>query len=409
MALSWRAAVVALLGLPLVVIWPTGDTVRWWALGVVLLLVLDLVLAPSPKKLAFVRSAPTQVRLGEATATSLLVTNTGRRRIRGLLRDAWPPSAGARERHGIDVPAGERIRVTVALRPTRRGDRRSDRDDQGLGSVEVGCTAAVGGRGGLRTGAAPVPRASSSAEPARCAASAGRSGGGTDARPGHGVRQPARLRGRRRRALDRLAGHGSAPAPRRAHLATRAAQADRDHAFDTSRTSAGRIGDAPRLDAWTPPCCSSRSPGAGTASLANNRAQARVTVTLDCSTRPSARSPVGRGWSGGLDRAGDRDHPAGYAAGLIVSSRRSSHRRSRGLLPCCPHDRSPSGGMASVADPTVSASHPEDPRGRVRGGRRGTYGRPSWSDHGCAAPSAWTSSTSRRTGPVRTPTTTSCW
>ncbi len=68
MALSWRAAVVALLGLPLVVIWPTGDTVRWWALAVVGLLVLDLVAAPSPKKLGFVRSAPTQVQVGRDAA-----------------------------------------------------------------------------------------------------------------------------------------------------------------------------------------------------------------------------------------------------------------------------------------------------------------------------------------------------
>lgn len=127
MALSWRAAVVALVGLVPVVMWPRADTVRWWALGVVALLLLDLLLAPSPKKLAFTRSAPTQVRLGESTTTTLLVTNTGRRRIRGLLRDAWPPSAGARERHRLDLPGGERGRIVVGLTPTRRGDRRADR------------------------------------------------------------------------------------------------------------------------------------------------------------------------------------------------------------------------------------------------------------------------------------------
>src|ERR1035437_3515262 len=126
MALSWRAAVVALVGLLPVIVWPTGDTVRWWALAVVVLLVVDILAAPSPKALDFVRSEPTQVRLGESTRTKLLVTNTGRRRIRGVLRDAWPPSAGARERHRIDIPAGERIQVASSLTPTRRGDRRSD-------------------------------------------------------------------------------------------------------------------------------------------------------------------------------------------------------------------------------------------------------------------------------------------
>ena len=95
MALSWRAAVVALVGLLPVVVWPTADTVRWWVLAVCALLVVDILAAPSPKKLSFTRSAPTQVRLGESTSTNLLVTNTGRRRIKGVLRDAWPPSAGA--------------------------------------------------------------------------------------------------------------------------------------------------------------------------------------------------------------------------------------------------------------------------------------------------------------------------
>src|SRR6185503_7971010 len=51
-------------------------------------------------------------------------TNAGRRRVRGLLRDAWLPSAGATPRtQQIDVPPGERRRLVTTLVPTRRGDR----------------------------------------------------------------------------------------------------------------------------------------------------------------------------------------------------------------------------------------------------------------------------------------------
>ncbi len=249
MALSWRAAVVALLGLPLVVIWPTGDTVRWWALGVVLLLVLDLVLAPSPKKLAFVRSAPTQVRLGEATATSLLVTNTGRRRIRGLLRDAWPPSAGARERHGIDVPAGERIRVTVALRPTRRGDRRSDRVTTRIwGPLRLAARQRSVDVEGYVRALHPFPARRHL--PSRLAVLRQLDGRAAVRTRGQGTEFDS-LRdyvdGDDVRSIDWRA------TARRQALVVRTWQPEQHKriviVLDTSRTSAGRIGDAPRLDA----------------------------------------------------------------------------------------------------------------------------------------------------------------
>src|SRR5690606_36883645 len=108
--------------------------------GVVLgLALLDLALAGSPRSLSFTRedtagsgersvAGMTMVRLGGEARVSLLVTNHGRRRVRGQLRDAWPPSAGAAsQRHPVDVPAGGRRRVTTVLRPTRRGDRHADR------------------------------------------------------------------------------------------------------------------------------------------------------------------------------------------------------------------------------------------------------------------------------------------
>ncbi|PPK97813.1 uncharacterized protein (DUF58 family) [Kineococcus xinjiangensis] len=123
-----RAAVVALLGLLPVVLVPGWRSVVVWALVLVLLLLVDLALAASPRKLRLEREVPPSVRLGEVCHSLVTVTNAGSRRARGLLRDAWQPSAGARgERHRVDLPPGERRRAATALRPTRRGERSADR------------------------------------------------------------------------------------------------------------------------------------------------------------------------------------------------------------------------------------------------------------------------------------------
>lgn len=90
---------------------------------------VDVVRAGPVRSLRVTRDeSATSVRLGESVTTSLLVANPSRRRVRGVLRDAWTPSAGASpDRHRLDVPAGERRRVTTTLTPTRRGDRTAAR------------------------------------------------------------------------------------------------------------------------------------------------------------------------------------------------------------------------------------------------------------------------------------------
>jgi uncharacterized protein (DUF58 family) len=66
------------------------------------------------------------VRLGETVESTLYLTNTGTRRMRGVVRDGWPPSAAATpSRQPVAVPAGERRAVTTRLTPFRRGERRS--------------------------------------------------------------------------------------------------------------------------------------------------------------------------------------------------------------------------------------------------------------------------------------------
>jgi uncharacterized protein (DUF58 family) len=123
-ALTGRSALAALLG-ALIVLAVRAAVALYAVEGVLLAAIIaDLALAAPVRTLALSRSGDTTVRLGETAAVTLTVANPSRRRLRGLLRDAWPPSAGAGPRHHrVDVPGGGRYRVTTTLTPLRRGDR----------------------------------------------------------------------------------------------------------------------------------------------------------------------------------------------------------------------------------------------------------------------------------------------
>lgn len=97
-----------------------------WLIAVLLLGILDLSLAASPRALTLERRLPSRVRLGEQVTSELYLTNTGRRRMLAVVRDAWQPSAGAgNNRTRLTVPPGERRRVSLTLTPFRRGERRA--------------------------------------------------------------------------------------------------------------------------------------------------------------------------------------------------------------------------------------------------------------------------------------------
>ena len=55
---------------------------------------VDLAQSGRPQDLEFVRQGDTTARLGTEAHVSMLIRNNGRRPIHGVLRDAWPPSAG---------------------------------------------------------------------------------------------------------------------------------------------------------------------------------------------------------------------------------------------------------------------------------------------------------------------------
>lgn len=104
-----------------------GALLGWIGLMVVLV-VVDLVAAASPRALALERTLPARVRLGETVESTLYLTNTGARMLRAVVRDAWQPSAGASTtRSRVAIPGGERRAVVLGLTPFRRGERRTER------------------------------------------------------------------------------------------------------------------------------------------------------------------------------------------------------------------------------------------------------------------------------------------
>lgn len=123
MALTPRFVWLFLAGLVPVVLFPSSGTVVLVACCLAALALADVLLAPSPRRVTIERSLPRSVRLGEAAASRLLVTNNGRRRMRGQVREGWQPSAGAAPaRFELVLPPGERRVFETGLLPRRRGD-----------------------------------------------------------------------------------------------------------------------------------------------------------------------------------------------------------------------------------------------------------------------------------------------
>lgn len=126
MAISGRFVALLALGLVPVVVFADPAALYLWLAFCGLLGALDLALAASPRGIRLQRELPGPVRLGERVQTRLYLTNEGRRRMRAVVRDAWPPSASAAPtRQRVGVPAAERRSIVTTLTPFRRGERRA--------------------------------------------------------------------------------------------------------------------------------------------------------------------------------------------------------------------------------------------------------------------------------------------
>ncbi|GHJ36408.1 DUF58 domain-containing protein [Streptomyces sp. TS71-3] len=256
MALTGRTALLAALAALLVGVFaPSWTGILAVNVPIVLACLCDFTLAAPVRRLAFVRSPDTAVRLGESVDTTLTVTNPSGRPLRAVLRDAWPPSTGAEasedgsSRHRLTVASGERRRVVTHLRPTRRGDHQAARVTvRSYGPLGLLCR--QGGHQVPGTLRALPPFDSRKHLPSKLARLREMDGRTSVLTRGEGTEFDS-LRtyvpGDDTRSIDWRA------TARQSSVAVRTWRPERDRrillVLDSGRTSAGRVGDAPRLDA----------------------------------------------------------------------------------------------------------------------------------------------------------------
>ena len=127
MILTGRAGLAALICVLPVAFSPWPAIAFAILLGVLAAAVaLDTALAANTRRLHFTRSGDTAARLGQPVDAVLVAEHPGPRRLTGVVRDAWAPSARAEPRmHTVNIAAGQRVRVVTTLRPVRRGDQES--------------------------------------------------------------------------------------------------------------------------------------------------------------------------------------------------------------------------------------------------------------------------------------------
>ena len=124
MALTGRAAIAALIGTLAALAFRDGAAVVIVDAVIALAIVADCVLAAGVRQLRVTRAGERKILLGQHAEVTLTIANPGRRTLRGVVRDAWPPSAGARPaRAAVVIPAGGQVTLTTTLLPDRRGDR----------------------------------------------------------------------------------------------------------------------------------------------------------------------------------------------------------------------------------------------------------------------------------------------
>jgi uncharacterized protein (DUF58 family) len=122
-AITGRFVLLALAGVIPLLLFPRPATALAWCLLLAAAVGVDLTLALSPRKVGLQRRLPANVRLGESVTAQLLLANHGRRHLRAVVRDGWQPSAGAANPdQRVRISPGERRLLEVQLTPQRRGD-----------------------------------------------------------------------------------------------------------------------------------------------------------------------------------------------------------------------------------------------------------------------------------------------
>lgn len=132
MFVTGRLAIALAVGLiPLILTglagYPAYAVLGAWIGLCLLLTAADVALAASAKTVTVSRRLPQRARMGDSVEVSVAVQNHGSKTLHALIRDAWQPTAGApTQRQRLEVPGGERGRVSLTLVPRRRGELLSE-------------------------------------------------------------------------------------------------------------------------------------------------------------------------------------------------------------------------------------------------------------------------------------------
>lgn len=222
-----------------------------WLLFSVAVACGDAAMAVNARELAVVRDGTTRARLGDRVLTGMWITNPHERTAHLTIRDAWQPTAGAPyARASVNIPGGERRHISVPLQPRRRGELKSAfvaiRSAGPLGIA--GRQSVIKNEGTLRV----LPPFTSRRHLASRVARLKELDGNTSLQVrGQGTEFDSLreyVRGDDVRSIDWRA------TARAATTMLRTWRPERDRhvviLIDTGRTSAARVGDATRLDAF---------------------------------------------------------------------------------------------------------------------------------------------------------------
>jgi uncharacterized protein (DUF58 family) len=249
MAITGRVPLLLLLGVVAVLLRPGASTVLLWLLVVAALVGADVLMAASPRTVTVERMPPGRVRVGQHVDSVVSLVNPGERPTSLLVRDAWQPSAGAHDnRHRLRLGPGDRVLLTTPLRPARRGELSAY-------GVTVRSLGPLGLAARQRTVQVPAtlrvlpPFESRKHLPSRLARLRDLDGRSAVRVRGQGTEFDSLreyVRGDDVRSIDWRA------SARNRTVVVRTWQPERDRrvvlVLDTSRVSAGRVDDVPRLD-----------------------------------------------------------------------------------------------------------------------------------------------------------------
>jgi uncharacterized protein (DUF58 family) len=249
-ALSGRAAAVALAAVLVVLAIRTTLAVITVDGLLLAAIVADLVLAVPVRSLIISRTGDKRVRLGEQATVTTTIVNTSGRTLSAQVRDAWPPSANARPSRGtLRVPKRGQGQLTVVLTPARHGDCRAERVTvRSFGPM--GLAARQSGRRADWAVRALPPFRSRRHLPGKLARLRELDGQHRALRPGQGSEFDSL---REYVTSDDVRSIDWRSTARRREVVVRTWRPERDRrvvfVLDTGRTSAGRVGGYPRLDA----------------------------------------------------------------------------------------------------------------------------------------------------------------